>query len=135
MKKKKLPVEVAWINNPVFHKISIYEEAFPLMKSHSKFAKIIGSHNRGGLVKKELTPGELEEFNFVKQDVKEALMKKDFRFIKIQNFIENYFIQELEKIGVEHSTKFKFVRNLLRKGFNNYKFNKAYNNAVKQLFK
>ena len=134
MENVTLPPEVAWINNKVLRKDLIFEETFPLMKSHFRFDQLIANYNKNEKVKNGLTDDELEEFKFMKNDVKKSLEKKDYRFIKLESFIRLYFVPELLQIGVEHSTRPQFIRNLMNKNFNDNRFNKAYKSAINKLF-
>ena len=131
--EKKLTKTIGWIKTPLFKQKIIIEETYPLMTTHARFVRLLGSGN--GKVAKPLTADEIEEFAYARLEVIRALNRKDFRHINVIYFIEHYFLPELRKLNYDGGVCLSALRNILKKFDMGEVTNQAYNNAVKNIFK
>ena len=130
--EKELYKNINWLRSRLFKQNLIFEEAFPLMASHTRFARAVGDSKLS--VKKQLSEGEIEEFSYVRLDIVKSLKVKDFRHINLTCFIENYFRPELEKSGITKNISYANLRDKLLSNSLPYEYNISYKRAIKNIW-
>lgn len=133
-KINNLPKSVAWINNPVFKSSLIFGEVFPNMKNYYRFEVLICG-NSIKMKPKQLNDGELEEFAYMMQDVKNSMLKLDFYNVNFQKFTEMYLKKELKSIDYKGAMSVASIRRTLKSKKISKSFKTANKNAVNKLFK